>query len=771
MAQSNAGASTEAQEARTSGNWVRALHRLVQRRQSLRSAAPFTAAIVAVAQSWIYTNGVLCHLQDRTLRVLDLHHSHTEETVVDIRYLWREALPEAVARRRFKFQLIYYAEGLVSCIYSHSRPDAESWLVVFDVQNQTVITKKSLESTYKLFVRNNAEYLYFGTHSEYGEDGFRRWVLMGYDIKANKWFNRKIHLMDMAGSDIGQSICFEIIDGHFYGLSNQTSFEVDEVDWTSYYHCFRFPASDPHPDATQRSVKDKMWRRQHAEGPIDDRWSFIRLIKNEEHGKLQILESRKEWLDRRSSGQRAYYTTDLHFAPRQESDLHKVDSSSEPGNNTGTANNSAINNASSSGNNGDDSSTGSSGGSSVGGHIILNPSGGLPSGLATRTNYYLPTRTETRPRDPFNTHIGDDASTALMFTFSKCPVRSYHFQSQTFLDLVDNPDPNNHANTPRLQLRAGARILRPAAEIPLFSPAYDQTLPHTERIKHIYKDQGANRIIFWPPHPDEADALRADAGDLDLLGKIVNPPTHTGNAKGVWDERSFVYSTGNNADGVQAIVFVGFDPSIRLQGLRRWNTKRETVEHNGPTAPDAQNKEQEDEEAAADRASCEDMHGAATIIGAEEACVEGKADYAHGEGDWVSTSEECVQYAYGAATATGEEQAQTETDEGKGKDTAVVTEPAAAAASASATAATATASAAESFEESSPESGYSSGNEDVVSCSSLDDLEPYSAIGAQSSGTCSWAWKEPAMYRKIAFGYDHLPDFTKAREDSFTTAA
>lgn len=739
----------------------------MQRRQSIRAAAPFTAAIVAVAQSWIYTNGVLCHLQDRTLRVLDLHHSDTAETVVDIRRLWQQALPEAAGRRRFKFQLVYYSDGLVSCIYSHSRPDAESWLVVFDVQKQTVVTKKSLESTYKLFVRNNAEYLYFGTHSELGEDGFRRWVLMGYDIQANKWFNRKIHLMDMVGSDIGQSICFEIIDGHFYGLSNQTSFEVDEVDWTSYYHCFRFPVSDPQPNATERSLKDKMWRRQHAEGPIDDRWSFIRLIKNEEHGKLQILESRKEWLDRRSSGQRAYYTTDLEFAPKKQSDLNKVDATSGPVNNTNSAND-----AGSSGNTGIASSMQSSGGSSAGGHIILNPSSGTPSGLATRTNYYLPTRTETRLREPYNTHIGDDASTALMFTFSKCPVRSYHAQSETFLDLVDNPDPNNDlatstssSSTPRLQLRAGTRLRRPAAEIPFSaaSPAYDTTRPHTERIKHLYKDQGANRIRFWPPTPSEADALRADAGDLDLLGKIVNPPTHTGNARGVWDERSFVYSTGNNADGVQAVVFVGFDPSIHLQGLRRWNkrTKRGTVEENGPTTttkttpPDTQQQQQQ---LLQEEVEVEDVHGvAAMLIGVDEdeACVGGKAEYANREGKLVSTPEECIQDAYGAVNATGEED-QRETGEGKG-------EPAAAAAAA--------ASASESFDGSSPESGYSSGNEDGISYSSLDDLEPYSAaIGGQSCGTCSWAKKEPAMYREIAFGYDHLPDFTKAREDNFTTA-
>ena len=46
-------------------------------------------------------------------------------------------------------------------------------------------------------VRNDRNYLYFGTHSEFGDDGFRRWVLIGYDIHGSRWFGRKVHLLDM----------------------------------------------------------------------------------------------------------------------------------------------------------------------------------------------------------------------------------------------------------------------------------------------------------------------------------------------------------------------------------------------------------------------------------------------------------------------------------------------------------------------------------------------------------------------------------------------
>jgi hypothetical protein len=38
-----------------------------------------------------------------------------------------------------------------------------------------------------------------------------------------------------------------------------------------------------------------MWRKQHQEGPIDDRWTNLYLDVDEGTGELKIVESRKEW--------------------------------------------------------------------------------------------------------------------------------------------------------------------------------------------------------------------------------------------------------------------------------------------------------------------------------------------------------------------------------------------------------------------------------------------------------------------------------------------
>lgn len=688
---------------------------MYRRRQAIRRLAPFTAAIVAIAESWLYINGTLCHILERTLRVLDLHQSSGEETIIDVRALLDEAVTECRGSRKYRFQVLHYAEGIVSCLYTHSRrPHVESWLIVFNVQERRLLTSLPLDTAYKIFVRNDSNYLYFGTHSEFGEDGFRRWVLMGYNIQENRWFEQKVHLLDMVGSDIGQSIAFEIIDGKFYGLSSQASFEIDEADWTSFYHCFRFPVAAPKPKETERSIKSRMWRRQHAEGPIDDRWSFIRLIKDDRNpNRLQVLESRKEWLKGQSSGRRNYYTTELVFPPTKEADQNE------------------------------DGSNSNSNPNNIGGGIYMNPITEAERLLSDSRRYTfdLPRNPEYRTRCPFTTHPGDDASTALMFTLSKCFVRSYHPSSQTFLDLVDNPSP--HApDTPRLQLRAGTRQLLPEGVILGNPAALDASLPHTERIKHMYRNKEENEIIFWPP--DNPEDAQADPAALDDLHKLLNPPSHTGSVKGAWDDRSVLYST-SHADGLQALVFISFDPAIRMPGLREWGGESAecgsgagkgveiAAENRAAEGGDGESWAKEGEgkgkEVAVDLT--EDSQDAIAFYSPTN-----DEDYASG---WSPSFDSSWAGDFPSQAISCEEAACEETpcEDPHGEEIA-----------ASAAASTAI--------------GTSSGDGNGAACRSVArDSEPCDAsIPAAGNETmCKWAKTEPAMYHKIAYGFNGIPDF------------
>ena len=159
-------------------------------------------------------------------------------------------------------------------------------------------------------------------------------------------------------------------------------------------------------------------------------------------------------------------------------------------------------------------------------------------------------------------------------TLSKCFIRSYHPASQTFLDLVDDSDSSTSPDPiRRLRLRAGCRKLRPASAILGDPVARDPAQPHLRRTARLYESGARNEITFWPPAAGSMEAEYTDPALLAELHSVINPPEHLGAVKGAWDERSLVYSTGGGLGrdgGMQALVFVSFDPSSCLPGLKEW---------------------------------------------------------------------------------------------------------------------------------------------------------------------------------------------------------
>ncbi|CZR65288.1 uncharacterized protein PAC_15188 [Phialocephala subalpina] len=296
------------------GGNARNLRRALKRHTALATTSPFVVATIGLCDAYLYCKGVLCYTLDDKIRVLNLHHSGQSELVISIPSLLAHALSDINENSKGYFQILYYSDYILSCIYRSSSVDLTTWLISFNLRSRQILAAHELDSIDKIFVRHNKQYLYYGTHSELGTDGYKKWVICGYDFKTRKWFDLKVHLPDMVGSEIGSTICFELYDGYFYGLSNQTSFEVEEIDWTSFYHCIRFPLSSPCKDLLEKTENKSMWRRQHQEGPIDDRWTNLRLMEDESTGELKIVEARKEWYLGSSRSQRTYYTTDLVFS-------------------------------------------------------------------------------------------------------------------------------------------------------------------------------------------------------------------------------------------------------------------------------------------------------------------------------------------------------------------------------------------------------------------------------------------------------------------------
>lgn len=519
------------------GGNARALRRVAKRRNALATVNPFTVATIGFCDAFVYLKGVLCYTLDDKVRVLDLRNSGDHEVVISIPGLLTQALSEIQDNNRGTFQILYYSDRIISCLYRSSGPDSTAWLIAFNVRYKAILLVEELDSTEKIFVRHNREFLYFGTNSDLGTDGHKKWVIQGYSFTTKTWFKQKIHLPDMVGNEIGSTICFEIYEKDFYALSNQTSFEVEEIDWTSFYHCIRFPLDSPCKELMEKTENDKKtWRRQHQEGPIDDRWTFLRLDTDETTGSLKIVESRKEWYMGASRSQRTYYTTKIKFPKLKHDDSdYSLQGPSGAGANTSAAS---------------PTSTDTFDNSSLPNDPILrllNPKDDNP--------HYL----KAPKRKAIYTHPGNDGSIQPTYTLAKTLIRTYHPSSSTFLDLVNDPLPTDWRNTQRLRLRGASRTLGP----PLIDPDTKLYRKASEDLSIALTElfPGDQPISFFP-HADAEQEL------YDLL----SPPTHLGCVHGVMDDRSMVYVTGP-ADEPQALIYVGFDAGVRLEGLKRWGVK------------------------------------------------------------------------------------------------------------------------------------------------------------------------------------------------------
>jgi len=59
-------------------------------------------------------------------------------------------------------------------------------------------------------------------------------MIQGFNLGTGRPVTEKpIQLVDFFGSELGSTVCSGIHNSYFYAVSNQTSLEVEEVDWAS----------------------------------------------------------------------------------------------------------------------------------------------------------------------------------------------------------------------------------------------------------------------------------------------------------------------------------------------------------------------------------------------------------------------------------------------------------------------------------------------------------------------------------------------------------
>ncbi|KAF2740150.1 hypothetical protein EJ04DRAFT_425495 [Polyplosphaeria fusca] len=529
--------------------YTRAVQSIYERRHAFSNAFPFSARIIGQGTTFVYRQGVLCLLLGNIVRISDLHAS-TDYVDIDLHSLIHLTSSEssAEAAEGVKVSLLYYYDGVLSVHYEKKRRPNDSRILALRTtphisDEERLVREISLEASSKLFVRHTERYLYCGTYTAMGDHGHHEWEIRGFSLDPQYPLPcvRPVQLEEFFGTDIGSTVTFDIHEGFFYAISNQTSFDVEELDWTSFYHCVRFPLDNPVYDAVQ--VDTRVYRRQHAEGPIHDSWTDLTLQVDESTNKSLIVESRREWQNGSSRQLRTFYISNLEaFIPSEtdsssDIDLTTAESSSAPPplppNNMYT-------------------------------HLVDN----------TNNPHYAP----LQPRCRYNFHeeFGPGCRTTRSFAFTKTKFRAYNYSCSSFLDLVEDDRCCNDLMGGRcLRIRVGARRVAPRDWTP---PDNITSSKDKSANPFIVEDDPVfyrhSNIKIWPPPASNCPCSKR-------LHKILNPPLSSGSEHnrsitGVVDERSLVYLvkplisyTSDDSDPIGTLVVVHFnqeDPSTPTSG-------------------------------------------------------------------------------------------------------------------------------------------------------------------------------------------------------------
>jgi hypothetical protein len=479
-------------------------------------ASPFHILEVSKeAIHFTYTNGAVCYTTKQTspthqhyLQILLLQSSPVQEISIDVLQLIKASdITDFEENRPYKFKPLYYADGIVSCLYERRKsPSCGRWLIIYNLEKRKIINSHPLRSTANIFVRNNGSFLYYGTKSE-PFDGQRRWVLYGFSLEESQWLSRRVILWDLAGSEIGSTICFEIFGDYLYGVSSQELTELEDTEWStsghplnSFYYAFRFPLGDH--STIQILPRSALWRRGATDGPIDDRWNLLQLGQNEKSGQVSIFETRKEWLC--SWSRRTCYGKQL-FCP---SGPHNTDSQADDQCYEGW----------------DDS-----------------------------------THREASPEDII--HRGDNGFSSSTFDLHNSPVRSYSSSCQAFVDIVSTTTTSSSA-TKRLRLRVRRRLY-PVSES-------DRLSSSPSGVTDAVDDLEEEEVRLWPAdqgdkQPDGSldhhiDELLNPQVYFDEVDWAMDERVLVYSPKAL-----------NHLDEPRSIVLISFDPALHFQGLCQWN--------------------------------------------------------------------------------------------------------------------------------------------------------------------------------------------------------
>ena len=512
-----------------------AVHRTHKRRRAFAQACPRSTLILGTGSSFLYKLGMLVYLHDGSVRLLDMFEANTIEMVLGFNDM-DEIFWKPYRMNLTRVELLHYQDGVLSMAhYVESDEDGEEEthiiaLRVKPIEEVTLVFKMEMQPS-RFWIRNNHERLVISVHEGMGSHGHHEWMTATFLLDPDRCHEAiapALQLRDFFGTDISQTVAFEVFDGYLYAVSNQSSEEVEEIDWTSHYHCYRFPLYAPLENNLQYLP---IWRRQHREGPINDTWTDLSLHKDEKTGEIFILECRREWCEGSSSQTRTFYRQTLDFAaisitttPTTPTTLTLE--SSRP--------------------------------------VLPDDRLARMINESDKPNY----EAHPEPRLPSDYHSEPSAtSSARTFLLAKTKHRAYNPSASAFLDLViDTVSPatgSSYAPAKQaLRLRIGARERYSPLDATtglLYKPPPDK---EHEGPDQRFRDRA---IRMWPP---------ADAPE-ELLELLTPNPSSVGEITALSDERSLVYMLLDPNQAEKRIVLVNFDAESSFEGLPEMQLSRD----------------------------------------------------------------------------------------------------------------------------------------------------------------------------------------------------
>ncbi|KIW93674.1 uncharacterized protein Z519_06279 [Cladophialophora bantiana CBS 173.52] len=513
------------------------LARVVDSHSALQQASPYSACIIAYANSFSYNLGILCYTTSNTLRILNFNDRRDTEKVfgsgvfTDQLSIANQEEASIGLESIKSIQVQSYADGMVvlQCDFG---PFGQ-YILAVNIDDKKPSNPSGygprprvrlcvpIRSNNKLFVRNNDRFIVLGSHSATGSHNHHEWLLDVYSLETSESVTAQpLQLRDFYGSEIGSTACFTIYQDEFYAVASQTSFESEEVDWTSYYHVIKFRLDDPDPELTIKLI----WRRQHLEGPINDAWNDLGFQIDYSTGELLVVEGRKEWLNGGSRSIRTYYTQPIRradFKDLKEGLRHP-------------------------------------------------PNDRLSTTLDEHNNSRWE---ESMVRADRYVHAefradGSGQEMAKEYIRAKTKWNGYSFNAQAFVDLVTDDVVMEGEWRPRQRIK-----LRVVSRQEL-SPLVQDTVSPVEWVlrKRIRDREGQemedgeraftpSSVCLWPRDDAPQD-----------LHEILCPKGRAGDVKAMLGDEGIIYMAGpprEPGSEERALVFVCFDPTFGFQGMRR----------------------------------------------------------------------------------------------------------------------------------------------------------------------------------------------------------